>query len=50
MLAPTIICFKDTSCYIFSNFYLLEKDQKCLLGINFIYSTRKDTNNEVVNI
>ena len=31
-----------------SNFYLLEKDQKCILGLNFINSTtRKHTNNEV---
>ena len=34
--------------YLFlSSLYLLEKDQKCLLGLNFINSTRKLTNNEV---
>ena len=32
----------------FCNFWLLEKDQKCLLGL--INSTRKHTNNEVQNI
>ena len=33
--------------YFLSNFYLLEIDQKFLLGLNFITSTRKHTNNEV---
>ena len=31
-------------------FYLLQKDQKCLLGINIINSTRKHTYNEIKNI
>ena len=38
---------RKENLYFLSNFDLLEKDPKCLLGLNVINSTRKYTNNEV---